>query len=70
MKKKVCFWSQVRKIFMVSMVAAENSIIEIVFENSIIEIVFERLHKLKHLKRKCKYRRVTGLTDYDVVLSN
>ena len=55
---------------MVSMVAAENSIIEIVFENSIIEIVFERLHKLKHLKRKCKYRRVTGLTDYDAVLSN
>ena len=45
---------------MVSMVAAENSIIEIVFENSIIEIVFERLHKLKHLKRKCKYQRVTG----------
>ena len=34
------------------------------------EIVFERLHKLRHLRRKCKYRRLTGLTDYDVVLSN
>jgi len=38
-------------------------------DNSIIEIVFERLHKVRHLRRKCKYRRLTGLTDYNVALS-